>query len=265
MKQLETIIQKLKNDQYFAVTITNRETYKTVCTNRMASQMVEEAGSVEKYFNKIVEEGHTEIAINPRRKNGTSFKDDGQPVKLSLRPKGEHSYEATPVVSNSPALNQPSSGQNPIFGLMAGMNGLDMAYRYQDYPKVTTENDRLKLENENLKKEVASLEKEIMQRDFSDNKANGNKELVSELLGALPTVMGMLSQSKSAQGGLNGSSDTETTETLSDAKKHLIEALKNQSDGIVYYLEAVLTGMTKNEPFSIELLKLLQTNNLIQT
>ena len=265
MKQLETIIEKLKNDQYFAVTITDTDTFKTVCTNRMAAQMVEEAGSVEKYFNKIVEQGHTQIAINPRRKNGTSFKDDGLPVKLSLRPKGEQYQEATPVASASPALTMPQTGHNPLIGLMAGLNGFDVAYRYQDYPKIITENDKLKLENETLKKEVASLEKEIIQRDFSENKAAGNKELISELLGALPTVMGALAQAKGAPGGLNGTSPAQDTETLSDNKKALVEAIKGQSEGIAYYLCAVLEGMTTSENFSNELLTLLQTHNLIQT
>lgn len=260
MKQLDTIIQKLKKDQYFAVTITDSDSFKNVCTNRLAAQMVEDSGSVENFFNGIVEKGHIEIAIQPRRKNGSSFKDDGPPVKLSLRPKGEQYHEATPMPANS-AL-QPSHVNSPMFGLMAGLNGMDMAYRYQDYPKLERENERLKLENEQHKEKIAELKEELLKRDFSENKAAGNKELISELLGALPGVMGAFASAKGAA-GLNGAQAA--TEQLSENKQMLINALKGQHDGIAYYMNAVLEGMTTNEAFGKELLNLLQTNKLIPT
>src|SRR5690606_11253781 len=121
--------------------------YKTVCNSKTGSQMIDEYGSVEAFFNSLFDNGHANIAIQQQRRNGSSWRDDGQPITLPLNPKSEKAtvHEATPVATNTGA------NQNPLFGLMAGMNGLDMAYRFQDYPKIETERDRLRQEVDALK------------------------------------------------------------------------------------------------------------------
>jgi len=144
---------------------------------------------------------------------------------------------------------------------MAGMNGLDMAYRFQDYPKIETERDRLRQEVDALKEKVADLKEELLKKDYSENKASGNKELITELIGAIPGVMGALAAKNSAATGLNGAG---SEEGLSQNKLALIQAIKSQSDTIAYYLGITLKGMIENKEFSTELFNLLENHKLTE-
>ena len=258
MKPLETIIARLKSDPLFAIRVSNAETIKTICANVTAIQMIDKYGGVEQFFNEIVAtQGNMSIVIQPRKKNGSSWKDAGAPEAFNFRAKTEPQvHQAIPM--QSPTLPQPATD---IFGLMGGMQG-EMIHRHFDHPRLVALADKLTMENERLKDQVTELKEAALENKFADSKAAGNKEMLLGIGQLLTPFLGMVIK---PGGGIpdQGLGAVDPTQHLSDVKRELIQAVTNTQDNLNSYLTVILQGMTANTAFGTELLTLLQTHKLI--
>ncbi|WP_417350316.1 hypothetical protein [Flavobacterium alkalisoli] len=257
------IIQKLKNGaiastgkaQTFAVTITDAVGFKPICNSKTGEAMAQEKGTVEDYFNWL-SQNYSTVAIQLRRRNGNSWKDDGAPITITFKPnQAEPITQATPMPSYNPPANNYPAPQNPFSGLMGGLN-MDVAYRYQDYPEVKAERDRLRTEVERLKDELSERKIEAIKNEFSETKASGNKEMINSLVTALaPLAASMMAKGAAAPEGLNAAV---STEGLGEYKQALITAITQQSETIAQNLYSVLHGMLNNQEFANELFTLIQ-------
>lgn len=258
------IIQKLKNGaiastgkaQTFAVTITDAVGFKPVCNSKTGEAMAQEKGSVEEYFNWL-SQNYNSVAIQLRRRNGSSWKDDSAPITITFKPsQAEPITQATPTPSYNPPANNYPAPQNPFSGLMGGLNQADMVYRSMDYPEVKAERDRLRAENERLKEELSEKKIEAIKNEFSETKASGNKEMINSLVTALaPIAATMMAKNGGDPAGLNAPSGAEG---LSQYKQALITAITQQSEAVAQNLYAVLHGMSTNQTFAEELFNLLE-------
>lgn len=256
------IIQKLKNgaiastgkQQTFAVTITDAVGFKPICNSKTGEAMAQEKGSVEGYFNWL-SENYSTVAIQLRRRNGNSWKDDGAPITITFKPtQAETTTQATPVPSTTPPAISYPTPQNPFSGLMGGLN-MDVAYRYQDYPEVKAERDRYRAEVERLKDELSKMQIEAVKNEYSETKAAGNKEMINSLVTALaPLAASMMAKGAAVPEGLNAAANTD----LGQYKQALITTITQQSEAVAENLYAVLHGMLNNQEFANELFTLIQ-------
>ena len=265
MKQLENIIRNLLSDQYYAVTMVNRDTGKTIVRNITGDEMESEAGSVEEYFNRLViEYGVKSIAIQPRRKNGNNFRDYGMLMTFDLNPATENPSQPPPVPQHQ--VHQAQVMPTDPFGLAGAFGGLNapMAlYHHMDYPKLEAKAVRLEDENTRLKDEITKLKEEALETKWSDAKASGNKEMlkgITDIVAPIAQAL-ILSKTGGAIHGLGMPVDT-IDEELSAVQQELLNLIKETPDHYNSYLSFVVVGM-KNNAFAGDLMKLLQQHNLI--
>ena len=263
------IIQLLKNgsvakgkEQTYAVNVTDTEKLHRIHTKITGDKMAEEYGGVEEYFNYLAKNYNT-VGVELLRKNGSTYRphSDNGPVIFNFKQKpiqAQPSQEATPNPSYPAPTHNPG---NIIPGLMGGfgLNGMDMAYKYQDYPKVEAERDKLRDKVEALTERVAELKEELLKKDYSDAKASGNKEVITTLMGSLPDILAAFA-TKTAAPGL---ASPAPAEDISEIKQVLISGIKEQSDTVSQYMRTTLIGITSNTEFATELHSLLSKHKLI--
>ncbi|MEE1897088.1 hypothetical protein V1389_01995 [Flavobacterium rakeshii] len=265
------IIQLLKNgsvangkEQTYAINVTDAEKFHRIHTKITGDKMLEDFGGVEEYFNYLAK-NYNSVAIELLRKNGSAYRPhtNEAPVTFNFKQKPiqaqpQPSQEATPNPSFPAPTHSPG---NIIPGLMGGfgLNGMDMAYKYQDYPKVEAERDKLRDKVEALTERVAELKEELLKKDYSDTKASGNKEVITTLMGSLPDILAAFA-AKSATPGLASPAPAE--EALSEIKQAVVSQVKNQSDAVCQYLWFTLVGITNNAEFATELEQLISKHKL---
>ena len=270
MQQLENIFTRLKTDRgqddgrgraiLFAVTITNADTARLLCRNKTAAEMEAEQGSVEGYFNSLFTAGAKNIVIQPRKKNGSSFIDADPPQTFSFKPK-----ESTMPQTELPTLNHAIPMPTPAFGggLMGGLNGIEGAYRYMDYPKLAAENEKLKLENETLKEKLLDMKEAALENRFSADKASGNKEMLTGLMEVFgPIATALITKGATAGVGLGAPEPQPEHAHLSVVKQELIQAIMINPDMAADFLTKVLHGANTIDGFLGEIEKILLTHNL---
>jgi hypothetical protein len=144
-------------------------------------------------------------------------------------------------------------------GLSGGMNGTDF-YRAMDYPKLSSENQVLKVENAAQKAEIAKLEKEILQHEFSTNKADSTKDMIMGLAPLLAPILGKLMPVAEAVApvALAGPG-----ENLSETKTQVINIIRTVDEDTAYYIGLVAKTM-HNENFQVELFSLLDRYTITQ-
>ncbi|MXN90158.1 hypothetical protein GR160_02880 [Flavobacterium sp. Sd200] len=261
MDQLTAITERLENEPTIAVSINSAANYAVLCRNKTGAQMQAEAGSVVDWFNKLLSTTPN-IIVQLKRKNGSSHINLGESIKLNAAPV-DQGLNAPVYAPTHQDFQQPVQ----MFpGLMAGLNQLDMVYRHQDYPKVIAENTELKAENKILKTEVDKLKYEALENRFSENKANGNKEMLSGFLAMAPEIFAMLGRGAAPVAAAPGlGQPTHQDDNLSDSKYNLIQVIRENQDFVSDYLFAIYNGMNTNQEFGQELMELLKKYNLTTT
>lgn len=245
-QQLITILNNLKTDEYYAVRIVNTDTGKVICTKKHGSDMVQEAGSVDEFFNELQANGNHNFSVQELRKNGSSYKNIGD----------VHCFRTKDSAAKEPTL-QP----NVMPAMFPGLNGHGLGYSeiytMMDHPKLLSENERIKAENIALKQKNDELKEQILQDKYSTEKSKGN----SELLATLANLAGPLLKNMGAGGATPGLQAPQTN--LSPVKQNLMNSITNMPESMAGYLDFVAAGMSTNQAFGDKVLTLLEEFELI--
>lgn len=256
MDQLTAITNRLTTDSKLVATITNGMNYQVVCKNVSGETMAEEAGSVVDWFNNLLTTT-PKITIQLRRKNGSSYIMDGQPIPLSVLPIDQPGLQA-PAPTHHQAYPM---AQDPM-GLM-GAVGLKGIYQMMDHSKMEARNTILESENAALKEKVDQMKEDALKAQFSEDKANGNKEMLNGLLSILPQVLPLLGRGGAAPAAMPGlGQPAPDDEDLSDIKFNLIQTIRELPDYVSDYLTAIINGMNANPEFGKEQMELLKKYSL---
>jgi len=257
--KLNEHIIKLKSDEYYVVQITDHDAQRLVCHNYGSREMIEEAGTVEEWFNKNINRaGVKRFTIVVRRRNGSGFKTkEIDPTVYNVPGHTENPIPA-PMPAAAPAdAGQPFGGGLNGFNIGLGYPGLgaaEVAFRAYDQPRLEEKAKRLESELEAAKEKIAELKEKLLEQKFSDAKASGNQELITTLLGVLPGAIASFKGGAPAP-GLNAPQ-------LSPVKEQLTQIIHAQSDIVCGWLMATMSGF-QNEAFIAELKQLLQKYKLI--
>lgn len=270
-QQLENIIQNLKLDRgkmassgrenMYAVRITDISG-KTIVKSQTVKAMDEAHGSPEGFFNHLYNSGIKNFIVQPRRRNGSSWMDAGDSVKINAQPVNSNSSSQQQAAPENPYPNSGAGlmGGLNVGGLLAGLNGMDVAYRYQDYPKIVQENTELKAENKAMKEKIEQLKEEAIKKDFSETKAAGQKDLVTGLLSSLPELISAFKQHAPAAPvpGLAAPA-IEDNSTLGA----IVEAVSGLNENEKVFVYAVIEGMMNSQDFGNELVELANKHKIL--
>ena len=260
MKQpLETIIQKLETDPLYAIRITDADSFKTICTNKTGAEMIEDSESIEGFFNDLFASGVKSIVIQPRRRNGNTFRDAGNAEKISFAPKDEPKPQNT-TYPTSHALTP----EVITTGLMGGLNA-QAIYHHMDYPKVVARNEKLEFENAALKEKIEQLKEKALEDKFSEAKATGSKDMLQGLMALVPDILTAVGTMKAPPVAQAAAGLAQPEIDLSPVKENLISKVKTSSDAVNHYILLTYEGVDTMKGFGEELEQLLINYKLIET
>lgn len=216
-KTMLEIITKLETDRCYAISVMNAENYSFVDKNLIGSKMVDDYGSVEGYFQHLIDKNISEIVIHSKRKSGNAFVPAGEAMKFSIGSKQETPKQSTVETENTekPVKSyretkpeQPKQEYNiPVPTGLNGSFGLgftDMMNLYvnsNDKARLEVENNFLKKENADLKAQVGELKERELKDKYDKSKSVGNQEFILDLGRLLaPVVQGFIPNANTASG-----------------------------------------------------------------
>jgi len=252
MQELDHLIEKLNTDQYSAVSVFDLDTNSFVFRNKTHVEITADEGTAEQFFETLFANGHKRLSLSLKRKNGSTFKIDGQ------------SFEVNFSKDNSepmPAPQAPNVPQQPtdFFQNSYGLGTLDMINLFVakgDAQRLLTENEVLKAENKEFKKQNEELKEERLASKYDINKSKGNQEMLLGAIQQLPALMSFVKGTPPV--GLGNAVESYT----SPAKKHFATALQSIDDSVVNVLDSINNGLNSNVEFSNELAELLKKHHL---
>ncbi|MEO4005794.1 hypothetical protein [Flavobacterium sp. CAU 1735] len=263
------IITKLETDRCYAISVMNADNYAFVDKNLIGSKMVDDYGSVEGYFQHLIDQNITEIVIHPKRTNGkNAFVPAGENQKFSIGSKPEIPNQSTVETENveKPVKNYHETKPEPPkqthnIPVPTGLNGsfglgfTDMMNLYvnsNDKARLEVENNFLKGENERLKTDLEKLKEEKLKNKYDNSKSEGTKDFVLSLAGVIkdiiPTVI------PSAAPGLNAPAQ----QPLNQSPE--ITFLSSLEPEFLRFLTGVGHMALTNEQFCKELFELKKTH-----
>ena len=265
MTKLELLINKLDNDKFSAVTITNNDTNLIIYRNKTSDTIITEFGNATRFFDDMLEKGYINLTVEPKRKNGNNFK----PV--------DEVFTISPEVEAITQVNAPQPTED--FSLekkkkkkkkkkdFFGLNGMlsspvfDLATKAQNADNLLNENRSLKDENARLKEKNEELKIEQLEKRFTKENNDSRNALFLGAIQQAPLLAGMFGV-KIPQVGLNAPDQTD----LSEGQKKLVDLCKTTND---FYTDSALAIFTRlsnkieGDTFEAEFIQLLNLHKLI--
>lgn len=242
MLDLDTIMDRLQDDENTAVTIFNQDTNTFLCRNKTHFEILQDSDSVQKFFEELFAEGNTRMIITLRVKSETGFITEGEPLKANLV---DNTEKPTPTTEHGSFTNSFGLGALDVMNLMVAKN---------DSNRLFTENEVLKSENKEHKKLIDELKEERLATKYSTDNTKGIHDMISGTIPHLPNMINALKGISTT--GLNSPAYS------SLAKENFATALHQIDDAIVTVLDSINKGLNTNTEFSNELATLLKKHNL---
>jgi hypothetical protein len=262
MKQLESLIHKLNTDVLASVTVYDRDLAAYIHRNIRHEKIIDDYTCAEDFFESLYASGHKKLTLFPKRKNGNSFKVDGDSFDVNFG-KQETKMEKS---EQKPAKKKKKKKKNDSFGLGAS-EIFDLKLGAYEKDRISRENEILVAKCEKLETENKALTEEKLQKKFTVEK---NEALNATILGGIkqiPLIMkGLGYNVPDAALGLQANVTEFEDENLSPVKKGFIQVLKATDDDMVTLMQVIYNKINQNvevNQFAIDLQELLQKHQMI--
>lgn len=248
------IVNKLKSDEYCAISVINDSTMNKILTTASGSALVQKYGSVENYFENLKNSGINSISIQEYRKNGSGWKNTGNIIKNLTFHEKNTAVNSVPNPAPVPAypLNSGLAGQVVGLGFVEAAN---LIADSKENVRLVEENKYLKEKNERLEKDIFDLKEEKLKRDYDNSGKESQNQLLIGLAEVFKPVIGGFMNGKS-----NASLNAPAPESQSTPIKNEFIALitnPDVSDQFVQVLQEVATKISTEQGFYEKLEKLL--------
>lgn len=262
MKQLESLIHKLNTDVYASVTVYDRDKEAYIHRNMLQEKIIDDYGSAEEFFEQLYASGHKKLTLFPKRKNGNSFKVDGDSFDVNFGKQTNEKMEN----SQKPAKKKKKKKKNDSFGLGAS-EIFDLKLSAYEKDRFSRENEILTAKCERLETENKALVEEKLERKYKIEKNDALNATIQGGLKSLPMIMkGLGMNVPDSALGLQANVTEFEDENLSGVKKGFIEVLKATDDDMVTLMQVIYNKINQNvetNQFAIDLQELLQKHNMI--
>lgn len=258
MQQFLKIIECLKTDEFYAVMIEDAETNQQFTVpgidgkptvNLTGQNIIAAFGTVEAFFNSIFEKGHERIKITFRRKNGSTFKQAGEPREFSL-----NAEKKQPKAEFAKSDSEPKMPKD----FAKGLTGTQY-FNALRYPEIVVERDELKRKLGKYKKKVAKLERAALEESFSTKKQEKNNELLVKLAPYIQPILGKVIPGAATdipvQSGMNAPAE------LTETKIGVFQRISALSDDEAYSIGLLAENM-QNESLQTDIMELINKHNL---
>ncbi|MDL2141181.1 hypothetical protein QQY79_01505 [Flavobacterium tructae] len=257
MQALDNLIDKLNSDSYSAVSVLDLDTNSFLFRNKTHGEIIADYGSAEEFFESLFAKGHSHLTLALKRKNGSSYKIDGQSFDVNFTKQDQ--YSQVQHVQQIP-VQQVKNSQADVFSNSFGLGTLDimnLMVAKNDASRLFTEVETLKAENKEYKKKYEDIREEQLASKYDTNKSKGAQEMLLGAIQQLPTLIGFV-KGTAPVAGLAAPMEMYSSEV----KQHFATALQSIDDTVVGVLESITSGLSTNVEFSNELAQLLKKHQL---
>lgn len=248
MQKINEISTYLKTNPNHAITITNRDDGKKVVINFRETEILDQFENYQNFFQNILQ-SNPRVSVQFRKKNGSTYMAVNKVIEMEALP-----IKNEPIQTNDfSGSAAPVQSSNGMFGLMGGLNMMDVSYKYQDHQRLSLENEVLKNENKDLKGKVEELKERVMLYDVNKENSSNTKELISSLAPLLAPVLSKIASN--ATPGLNAPQGT-------PIQNQAIQTIMQLDDQTIHYWLLIAQNF-HNSSFVDQLFELLKKFNLI--
>lgn len=242
------LVQKLQTDALAAVSVSNKNNYQEILKSTYGHELIQKYGSVQNYFEKLNQEGHTDLIIQEWRKNGNTKVRKNNPFEVCFLEKPQ----PTQVKPQEPTGNmfQGLKGTGLGFTDVLTMNtNSELKIRYE------IENEFLKKENKKLQDEVLALKENSLKDKYAGDKKNQTGEAFNNAINQLGPIVQSFFQPREAPTALNA-----PVQNLSEIKNQLQQLLQHTqfSDAMAELLLLVNNKINDDDGFYDSLMQLLE-------
>jgi hypothetical protein len=253
MQELENLMKKLNSDVYSALSVFDKSANRFLFRNKSHSEIIQEFGTAEDFFEDLFAKGHRNLTLTLKRKNGSTYKIDGQSFDVNFSASNEP--QTLPVQQTQPQPQQKQDVFSNSFGL-GTLDVMNLMVAKNDASRLFTENEVLKGENKELKSKYETIREEQLLSKYNADKESG---LWGAIQGVITNAPALISTFKTgASVGLAAPVETFASET----KQHFATTLQHIDDSVVNVLDSINNGLNSNQEFSSELAELLKKYQL---
>lgn len=262
MTKIEILIDKLNNDKYTAVTITDKNTNELICRNKTSESIIDEFGTAENFFNSFIEKNQTNLFIEPKRKNGNNFKPSDENFSISPEVQEIKTNEVQTQTEN--LVKKKKKNKNKMFGLGAGLSApeiISLNVKASQVDDLRERNRDLVSENTRLKEKNEELKIEQLEKKYTKENNDSRNALMLQGLQSLPMLAGAFGL-KMPQTGLNATEEN----TLTEVQKSILDKVKATIEPVnIIFLKIMskLETSKEGEPFYDEFIELLTKHQII--
>ena len=249
------IVNQLKNNQYYAISIIDDSTMNKVLTTTLGSALIQKYGSVESYFEHLKNSGVTSFSVQEYKKNGSGWKNTGNVVRnLTFHDKTPVS---SPIVqpNTTPAFPTLNGAGNQVVGL-GFYEAANLMADSKESARLAEENKFLKEKNERLEKDIYELKEEKLKREYDATGKASQNDMLLGLVQNLPSILGAFK----GNGDVSGlGTPAQQQSNLTPVKAQFFQYLSNPnvSDALIEALYEVATKIATEQDFYQKLENLL--------
>ena len=257
MEQLNNLMQKLNNDSLCAVSIYDKDKQKYVCNNLSSEKILEDFGSAEDYFESLYSQGHTNLTVQERRKNGNSTKNISNAFNVTFGT----------TESEKPVNEKTEKPQKKKENKLDVNEIIDLKIASIRSKELEKENLELKERLKRIKKKHKFLEREKLLNEFTVKKSDSFNNMLAGAIKQAPVIMaGLGIKVPIPAQGLGAVYDDGETSNFSSLKIDFLNMVKTIDDNNIQLLDTIHKKVVSNDDngeFSNELVKLLHKHNMI--
>lgn len=275
MTKLDHLINSLNTDKYAAVTIRNTNGGQVIYKDLLSENVLNQFQSAENLFAQLLTDGYTHVSIEPRRKNGNTFKSVDEVFNISpqaavqplmVSEPIQNLSVATPVENQNFAIKKKKKKKkkkNGLFGLNGGLTGAELIalnVRADKVSDLQERNRKLEDDNARLSEKNSELKEEQLLKKYTAENSDSRNNLFAVALQNAPMLLGAFGV-KTTPTGLAA-----PDAILSDVQTKILNIVKSTAEPVNEILLKVLYRLQstdENDTFKALFMKFLNENEII--
>jgi hypothetical protein len=218
-----------------------------ITTNITKLMMEKKSGSVNAFFENLIENKITNLRITNRKRNGSAYKQVGLAYECNLSA-GNTATTTTPETKTTEPMQQ-------TIGLAGGLLAPEV-FKIMNHDTILNENIVLKAKIDGLEKDNRKLEIEVLKNEMLGTKSVEKSQSFNEMIEKATPLLAPLLQKMFAPAGQMTDSGLNAPE-LSPIKKQFISVINQMDDIFIADISKVAVMMAQNEAFDTKVTELV--------